>query len=179
MLIEKQNLSKEEKEKILEDFKKGKDKGAVLLAVSTGNFGEGIDLPGDFLFSWRDCFSRPDIPRPAVQKDKTPLLFSGLDGGGTSLFHAGTFDPPLSPLEGGYNLGRGPERRGRFSPFLPADPGFFPLDHDHAPRGIGEGTPNRFLSPGSDRASRFPFFPDGRPDPAIYPGRFFRGGKRF
>jgi len=49
MLIEKQNLSKEEKEKILEDFKKGKDKGAVLLAVSTGNFGEGIDLPGDFL----------------------------------------------------------------------------------------------------------------------------------
>ena len=49
MLIEKQNLSKEEKEKILEDFKKNKDDGAVLLAVSTGNFGEGIDLPGDFL----------------------------------------------------------------------------------------------------------------------------------
>ena len=49
MLIEKQNLSKEEKEKILEEFKENKDKGAVLLAVSTGNFGEGIDLPGDFL----------------------------------------------------------------------------------------------------------------------------------
>ena len=49
MIIEKQNLSKEEKEKILDDFKKNKGKGAVLLAVSTGNFGEGIDLPGDFL----------------------------------------------------------------------------------------------------------------------------------
>ena len=49
MLIEKQNLSKEEKEKILDEFKKNKDKGSVLLAVSTGNFGEGIDLPGDFL----------------------------------------------------------------------------------------------------------------------------------
>ncbi|MCH8003996.1 MAG: ATP-dependent DNA helicase [Nanoarchaeota archaeon] len=49
MLIEKQNLSKEEKEKILEEFKGNKDKGAVLLAVASGNFGEGIDLPGDFL----------------------------------------------------------------------------------------------------------------------------------
>ena len=49
MIIEKQNLNKEEKEKILDDFKRNKDDGAVLLAVSTGNFGEGIDLPGDFL----------------------------------------------------------------------------------------------------------------------------------
>ncbi|MBI2522938.1 ATP-dependent DNA helicase [Candidatus Woesearchaeota archaeon] len=48
-LIEKPNLSKEEKENILEEFKQHKDEGAVLLAVSTGNFGEGIDLPGDFL----------------------------------------------------------------------------------------------------------------------------------
>jgi DNA excision repair protein ERCC-2 len=49
MLIEKPNLSKDEKEEILEEFKMNKDKGAVLLAVSTGNFGEGVDLPGDFL----------------------------------------------------------------------------------------------------------------------------------
>jgi len=48
-LIEKPNLSKEDKEKILEEFKENKEKGAVLLAVATGNFGEGIDLPGDFL----------------------------------------------------------------------------------------------------------------------------------
>lgn len=49
MIIEKQHLSKEEKESMLEEFKAHKDNGAVLLAVSTGNFGEGIDLPGDFL----------------------------------------------------------------------------------------------------------------------------------
>jgi DNA excision repair protein ERCC-2 len=49
ILIEKQNLSKEEKEEILEEFKRHKDDGAVLLACSSGNFGEGIDLPGDFL----------------------------------------------------------------------------------------------------------------------------------
>jgi DNA excision repair protein ERCC-2 len=49
LIIEKQNLSKEEKENILEEFKQHKDEGAVLLAVSAGNFGEGIDLPGDFL----------------------------------------------------------------------------------------------------------------------------------
>ena len=48
-IIEKQHLSKEEKEEMLQEFKDNKDKGAVLLAVSTGNFGEGIDLPGDFL----------------------------------------------------------------------------------------------------------------------------------
>ncbi|MAE42428.1 hypothetical protein CMO93_01540 [Candidatus Woesearchaeota archaeon] len=49
MLIEKQYLSKEEKEKILEDFKENKKEGCVLLAVAAGSFGEGIDLPGDFL----------------------------------------------------------------------------------------------------------------------------------
>ncbi|MCH7552356.1 hypothetical protein IIB49_03135 [Patescibacteria group bacterium] len=48
-LIEKQNLSKEEKEGILDEFKNSKNEGAVLLAVSAGSFGEGIDLPGDFL----------------------------------------------------------------------------------------------------------------------------------
>ena len=48
-IIEKQNLSKEEKENILEEFKRSKKDGCVLLAVSTGSFGEGIDLPGDFL----------------------------------------------------------------------------------------------------------------------------------
>ncbi|MBI2135217.1 ATP-dependent DNA helicase [Candidatus Woesearchaeota archaeon] len=48
-IIEKQNLSKEEKESILEEFKENRKEGCVLLAVSTGSFGEGIDLPGDFL----------------------------------------------------------------------------------------------------------------------------------
>jgi len=48
-LIEKQSLSKEEREEILEEFKKNKKDGCILLAVSAGSFGEGIDLPGDFL----------------------------------------------------------------------------------------------------------------------------------
>ena len=48
-IIEKQNLSKEEKENILEEFKRNRKEGCILLAVSTGSFGEGIDLPGDFL----------------------------------------------------------------------------------------------------------------------------------
>jgi len=47
--LEKPNLSKEEKEEILTNFKKEKDSGAVLLGVMGGSFGEGIDLPGNLL----------------------------------------------------------------------------------------------------------------------------------
>lgn len=46
VFIEKQNQTKEEKEKLLAAFKSHKDKGAVLLGISTGSFGEGIDMPG-------------------------------------------------------------------------------------------------------------------------------------
>lgn len=49
MIVEKQDLSKEEKEQMLEEFKSYKNEGSVLLAISAGNFGEGIDLPGDYL----------------------------------------------------------------------------------------------------------------------------------
>lgn len=49
LLLEKRNISKEEKNNLLEEFKSYKEKGAALLAVTSGNFGEGIDLPGDFL----------------------------------------------------------------------------------------------------------------------------------
>lgn len=48
-ILEKPGLTKEQKKKIIEEFKRHKDKGAVLLAVTSGNFGEGIDLPGDLL----------------------------------------------------------------------------------------------------------------------------------
>ncbi|MBU1974837.1 MAG: ATP-dependent DNA helicase, partial [Nanoarchaeota archaeon] len=48
-LSEEQTLTKQEKETILNKFKSYKDKGAVLLGVISGNFGEGIDLPGDYL----------------------------------------------------------------------------------------------------------------------------------
>ena len=44
VFIEKQNHSKNEKEQLLYYFKS--QKGAVLMGISTGSFGEGIDMPG-------------------------------------------------------------------------------------------------------------------------------------
>ncbi len=49
VLIERPRLKKEEKKELLEIFKRYKNKGACLLCVTAGSFGEGIDLPGDFL----------------------------------------------------------------------------------------------------------------------------------
>ncbi|MDP7458382.1 MAG: ATP-dependent DNA helicase [Candidatus Woesearchaeota archaeon] len=49
ILEERQGLTKEEKVELLDEFKKFKDSGAVLLGVTSGSFGEGIDLPGDLL----------------------------------------------------------------------------------------------------------------------------------
>jgi DNA excision repair protein ERCC-2 len=43
------NMDKEEKKAMLEKFKKYRGAGAVLLAAVSGSFGEGIDLPGDYL----------------------------------------------------------------------------------------------------------------------------------
>ncbi|MBU4501878.1 MAG: ATP-dependent DNA helicase, partial [Nanoarchaeota archaeon] len=47
--IEDPRMNKAEKDELLEKYKSYKDQGAVLLGVSSGSFGEGIDLPGDFL----------------------------------------------------------------------------------------------------------------------------------
>ncbi|MFH1174492.1 MAG: ATP-dependent DNA helicase [archaeon] len=47
--VEKPLMTKTEKADFLERFKQYKDTGAALLGVITGSFGEGIDLPGDFL----------------------------------------------------------------------------------------------------------------------------------
>ncbi len=44
--LEKSNLTKQEKEEMLERFKEYKKDGACLLSVTSGSFGEGIDLPG-------------------------------------------------------------------------------------------------------------------------------------
>ena len=49
VFTEVRNLTKEEKTELIEQFKSFKKQGAVLLAVSSGNFGEGIDLPGGLL----------------------------------------------------------------------------------------------------------------------------------
>ena len=49
LLLEKQNLSKADKAALLEDFKSHNKRGAGMLAVASGSFAEGIDLPGDLL----------------------------------------------------------------------------------------------------------------------------------
>ncbi len=42
-------MSKAEKVSLIEDFKCYKDKGALLLCASSGNYGESIDLAGELL----------------------------------------------------------------------------------------------------------------------------------
>ena len=46
---ENKKSNKNERDELLDKFRNYKDTGAVLLAVSQGSFGEGIDLIGDFL----------------------------------------------------------------------------------------------------------------------------------
>ncbi len=46
ILLENPNISKAEKQELLDKLKSYKNSGAVLLAVTSGSFGEGIDLPG-------------------------------------------------------------------------------------------------------------------------------------
>ncbi len=46
---EKPDMSKDEKETLLRQFKQEKDRGGILLGVTGANFAEGIDLPGDLL----------------------------------------------------------------------------------------------------------------------------------
>jgi DNA excision repair protein ERCC-2 len=43
--LESPRLTKEEKQEMLQKFKSYKERGAVLLGVASGSFGEGIDLP--------------------------------------------------------------------------------------------------------------------------------------
>lgn len=45
LLMERRNKSKEEKQKLLDRFKKGDN--TVLLGVASGSFGEGVDYPGE------------------------------------------------------------------------------------------------------------------------------------
>ncbi len=47
--MEFSGMSKIERQEMLEKFKSYKDVGAILLGCSSGSFGEGIDLPGEFL----------------------------------------------------------------------------------------------------------------------------------
>jgi DNA excision repair protein ERCC-2 len=46
LFLEQPNMTKEQKQEFLARFSQYKDSGAALLAVASGSFGEGIDLPG-------------------------------------------------------------------------------------------------------------------------------------
>ncbi len=47
--LEKSNMPKEERDRLVDRFRAQKEKGAVLMAVASGSFSEGIDLPGNSL----------------------------------------------------------------------------------------------------------------------------------
>jgi DNA excision repair protein ERCC-2 len=49
LLKERPAMSKEEKQSLLNEFKRSYFKGAILMAVIGGSFSEGIDLPGHLL----------------------------------------------------------------------------------------------------------------------------------
>ncbi|MDD5253971.1 MAG: ATP-dependent DNA helicase [Candidatus Nanoarchaeia archaeon] len=49
IFLESSGLTKTEKEDLINKFKSYSGTGAVMLAVSSGSLGEGIDLPGDYL----------------------------------------------------------------------------------------------------------------------------------
>lgn len=49
IFVERPQFTKEEKYALMDAFKQCKDTGAVILGVVGGSFGEGIDLPGDYL----------------------------------------------------------------------------------------------------------------------------------
>ncbi|MBD3312211.1 DEAD/DEAH box helicase [archaeon] len=58
IIIEQRGLSKEAKDSLLNSFRDSQ--GSVLLGVVSGNFGEGIDLPGDEL----ECIIIVGVPLP-------------------------------------------------------------------------------------------------------------------
>ena len=49
IILEQSGLSKSEKQMLVDTFKSYSNEGAVLLGAASGSFGEGIDLPGNFL----------------------------------------------------------------------------------------------------------------------------------
>jgi len=84
VFVEKQKFTKKEKLEFLEAFKGYKNVGAVLLGVIGGNFGEGIDLPGDFLKGVIIVglpLQRPDLETQALIKYYDEKFKKGWDYG--------------------------------------------------------------------------------------------------
>jgi DNA excision repair protein ERCC-2 len=49
IFFEDPKMDKEQRYRLLEEFKRYKEQGAVLMGVASGSFSQGVDLPGDFL----------------------------------------------------------------------------------------------------------------------------------
>ncbi len=84
IFVEQPNLSKAEREELLDRFKKYKDKGAILMGVMGGSFSEGIDLPGDLLIGVLVVgvpLSRPNIETEALIAYYDKLFQKGWDYG--------------------------------------------------------------------------------------------------
>ena len=84
ILTEKQKLTKKEKMEFLDAFKSYKNVGAILMGVIGGNFGEGIDLPGDFLKGVIIVglpLQRPDLETEALIKYYDEKFKKGWDYG--------------------------------------------------------------------------------------------------
>ena len=84
LFVEKQKLNKKEKLDFLEAFKSYKNVGAILMGVIGGNFGEGIDLPGDFLKAVIIVglpLQRPDLETEALIKYYDEKFKKGWDYG--------------------------------------------------------------------------------------------------
>jgi DNA excision repair protein ERCC-2 len=81
---EQPNLSKDDKKELLEKFKGFRKSGAVLLAAVSGSFGEGIDLPGDYLNAVVVVglpLSVPDLETKALIRYYDELFSKGWDYG--------------------------------------------------------------------------------------------------
>jgi len=69
VITEYSGMTREEKHEMIEKFKSYKKVGALLLGVISGNFGEGIDLPGDQLKGVIVVglpFQKPDLETKAL-----------------------------------------------------------------------------------------------------------------
>lgn len=49
IFMERQDMNKDEKQAMLNEYASKKDEGAALLGVAAGSFGEGVDYPGDIM----------------------------------------------------------------------------------------------------------------------------------
>jgi len=70
VFVEHPALSKDDRVAMLERFKSYQKSGAVLLGVSNGSFGEGIDLPGDLL----KCVIIVGLPLPKPDLETNQLI---------------------------------------------------------------------------------------------------------